>query len=331
VAYLIGSCLGSVNVTSTTPASPTSTLPTHVWMASADGVSDVNPYAEWCARLAVVVHYLLLTSMCWMLVEAVHMYQLLITVFANSETSFMLKRTLAAWGVPLVVVLSTALTDMDYYHDSSIEGCRLAPRYPAVYYATMVGPACLILLINTVVFFVVLKVILQQGKRARATGKVGCGVGNDKSASVSMAQLRGAVTVMALLGVTWISGALAIGPFKVALQYVFCVCSSLQGFVIFLVRVIQYPEARMSMRTLWTTGRTRIRSTHSFSNSHTHLQGRPSSKSTSARARYSSKSRLRVSDPSGGTGGSGVSGGSGSLPAGQQRSDLSYTPVPTAK
>ena len=42
-------------------------------------------------------------------------------------------------GVPLVVVLSTALTDMDYYHDSSIEGCRLAPRYPAVYYATMVG------------------------------------------------------------------------------------------------------------------------------------------------------------------------------------------------
>ena len=84
-----------------------------------------------------------------------------------------------------------------------------------------------------------------------------------------MAQLRGAVTVMALLGVTWISGALAIGPFKVALQYVFCVCSSLQGFVIFLVRVIQYPEARMSMRTLWTTGRTRIRSTHSFSNSHT--------------------------------------------------------------
>ena len=42
-------------------------------------------------------------------------------------------------GVPLIVVLSTALTDIDYYHDASSEGCRLAPRYPPIYYATMVG------------------------------------------------------------------------------------------------------------------------------------------------------------------------------------------------
>ena len=85
---------------------------------------------------------------------------------------------------------------------------------------------------------------------------------------VSMAQVRGAVTVMTLLGVTWLSGALAIGPLKVALQYVFCVCNSLQGFVIFLARVVQHPEARMSLRTLWKTGSTRIRSTHSYSHSH---------------------------------------------------------------
>ena len=85
---------------------------------------------------------------------------------------------------------------------------------------------------------------------------------------VSMAQVRGAATLMALLGVTWLSGAVAIGPLKVALQYVFCVCNSLQGFVIFLVRVVQYPEAQMSLRTLWTTGGTRIRSSHSLSHSH---------------------------------------------------------------
>lgn len=35
--------------------------------------------------------------------------------------------------------MSTALSNMDHYHDSTTEGCRLAPRYPAVYYATMVG------------------------------------------------------------------------------------------------------------------------------------------------------------------------------------------------
>lgn len=73
-----------------------------------------------------------------------------------------------------------------------------------------------------------------------------------------MAQLRGAVTVMALLGVTWVAGALAIGPVKVFMSYVFCLCNSLQGFVIFIVRVVQYPEARQSFITLWNTGQTHI-------------------------------------------------------------------------
>ena len=93
VAFLMGASLGNVNVVSNLSSSKT-----RLWIAGSDGVQSRNPYADWCARLAVLVHYLLLSSLCWMLVEAVHMYQLLITVFANSETSFMLKRTAAAWG-----------------------------------------------------------------------------------------------------------------------------------------------------------------------------------------------------------------------------------------
>ena len=45
------------------------------------------------------VHYLVLSSLCWMLVEAINMYQLIITVFATAESSFMLKRLLFAWGM----------------------------------------------------------------------------------------------------------------------------------------------------------------------------------------------------------------------------------------
>ena len=165
-----------------------------------------------------------------------------------------------------------------------------------------------------------MKVILLQGQRARAVGKVGCGVG-EASTSVSMAQVRGAVTVMALLGVTWVSGALAIGPIKVALQYVFCVCNSLQGFVIFIVRVIQYPEARLSLKTLVKTGRTRIRSTHSFSNSHVAAGRALSSKSSSEQLR-SSRLRHQTDSPA---------SSSSSSSQSQTRNDLSYVPVPTAK
>ena len=89
---------------------------------------------------------------------------------------------------------------MDFYKDPQSGGtCRLTPRHPAVYYGTFIGPACFILLINTVVFFMVLKVILLQGQRGRAVGKVGC-----HDHRVTMAQVRGAVTVMALLLITWV-------------------------------------------------------------------------------------------------------------------------------
>lgn len=44
------------------------------------------------------LHYLVVAAFAWMLVEAANMYQLLITVFASSETHFMAKRVVAAWG-----------------------------------------------------------------------------------------------------------------------------------------------------------------------------------------------------------------------------------------
>lgn len=55
-------------------------------------------HIEVCAAVAVLVHYFLLTSLAWMCVEATNMYQLLVHVFATSESHFMLKRAILAWG-----------------------------------------------------------------------------------------------------------------------------------------------------------------------------------------------------------------------------------------
>lgn len=165
-------------------------------------------------------------------------------------------------GIPLAIVITTVVLQMEYYQDPSGLTCgRMSPKYPAVYYGSFIGPTCLIVLINLTVFFLVLRVILMQGQRGRAVGKVsenGRGGANGTGRLVTMAQLRGAVTVMALLGVTWLAGALAVGPVRLVMSYVFCVCNSLQGFVIFIVRVVQYPEARQSWITLWNTGQTHI-------------------------------------------------------------------------
>ncbi|KAH7976690.1 hypothetical protein HPB52_018189 [Rhipicephalus sanguineus] len=71
---------------------------------------------------------------------------------------------------------------------------------------------------------------------------------------ITAAQVRGAFTVMTLLGITWIFGIFAVGEARTVFQYVFCVCNSMQGFLIFVVRVLQYPEARAAWSQLATTG-----------------------------------------------------------------------------
>lgn len=51
-----------------------------------------------CVAIAILLHYFLLTSLMWMLTEAINMYHALITVFTTYTSQFILKRCLVAWG-----------------------------------------------------------------------------------------------------------------------------------------------------------------------------------------------------------------------------------------
>ena len=71
---------------------------------------------------------------------------------------------------------------------------------------------------------------------------------------VTPAQVRGAFTVMVLMGVPWIFGPLAFSDARVVFSYVFCICNSLQGFLIFVFRCLCNPEAKLAWIQLIKTG-----------------------------------------------------------------------------
>lgn len=74
------------------------------------------------------------------------------------------------------------------------------------------------------------------------------------TASITPAQIRGAFTVMFLLGITWVFGPLAINEAQTAFSYLFCICNSLQGFLIFVFRCLFNPEAKLAWLQLFYTG-----------------------------------------------------------------------------
>uniref|UniRef100_A0A1W7RAV2 Cadherin EGF LAG seven-pass G-type receptor 2 n=1 Tax=Hadrurus spadix TaxID=141984 RepID=A0A1W7RAV2_9SCOR len=201
---------------------------------------------ELCTGSAILIHYFVLTTLSWMCIEAINIYQLLIHVFASAETRFMLKRFFAAWGIPLIIVGVTAGIDLKYYKNPN-EYCMLSPANPYVYYISLLGPSCAILLINCTVFVMVSRVLFTP----RMNTKPGI---VQKKGTVTTAQIRGAFTVMVLLGITWVFGALAVKQLKLVFQYVFCIANSLQGLLIFIVRCLLFPEARCAWKQLLLTG-----------------------------------------------------------------------------
>ncbi|XP_075729557.1 uncharacterized protein LOC119163685 isoform X2 [Rhipicephalus microplus] len=217
------------------------------------------PRIELCLGTAVATHYFLLACLTWMGVEAANMYQMLVHVFASSETCFMLKRVLVAWGIPAVIVGTCMAIDLEPYR-SQDDYCVISSRNPLIYYIAFLGISCFILFVNLLVFIMVTRVLFKprmSGATSKSSNHNSTSSSNSGTANplpITAAQVRGAFTVMTLLGVTWIFGVFAVGEARTVFQYVFCVCNSMQGFLIFVVRVLQYPEARAAWAQLATTG-----------------------------------------------------------------------------
>ncbi|KAK7493613.1 hypothetical protein BaRGS_00015125, partial [Batillaria attramentaria] len=168
-----------------------------------------------CKAVSMLLHFCLLSSMCWMLMEAFYLYLSFVHVFRTSSTHIILKFSCFAWGVPVFIVVITAgVSTADSYSPLDSGICWLTGT---AFYAAFVGPVCLILLLNLVSFVLVLRVIL--------------GLTDNKQETSQAAQkLRRAIGVVVLLGLTWVFGLLSIeDTSQVVFNYLFAVFNSLQN------------------------------------------------------------------------------------------------------
>ncbi|KAK7478666.1 hypothetical protein BaRGS_00030051, partial [Batillaria attramentaria] len=190
-----------------------------------------------CKVVSMVLHFCLLSSMCWMSVEAFHLYLALVRGSRTRITHFILKASCFGWGVPLVIVaVSAGVNTTDNYTSLNSGICWLTG---VAFYVAFVAPVCLILLFNVISFLLVLRVIL--------------GLTNNKLNRTQFTQavqkLRRAVGVIILLGLTWAFGLLAIdGATQIVFHYLFAIFNSLQGLFIFLFYCIFNKSARATCK-----------------------------------------------------------------------------------
>ncbi|XP_069175729.1 uncharacterized protein [Procambarus clarkii] len=189
-----------------------------------------------CRGVAVGLHYFLLTSFAWMLVEAVHQYLKFVKVVGTYIPRFLWKASVCAWGIPLLPILVVLVYDPSLYDSKeeytngkicwmSVDGFKYAFLPPLV--ATMTA--------NLIIFSMIIHGAVCG--RARVTSTM-------PERTLFMNQFRMAVSVFFLLGFTWIFGLLAVSHARTVFSYLFCIFNTLQGFFLFVFHVFRERSAR---------------------------------------------------------------------------------------
>ena len=119
------------------------------------------------------------------------------------------------------------------------------------FYYGLLTPVAMILLGNWVVLVLALKgmrraKILKRSRRRR------------EQESYLWTHFLRAATCATILGLTWTFGILAVGYLKIVFQWIFCVLNSLQGFVIFMLFVVNNKEAKREIRK-WYSGKKQLK------------------------------------------------------------------------
>ncbi|XP_078620666.1 uncharacterized protein LOC144887358 isoform X2 [Branchiostoma floridae x Branchiostoma japonicum] len=195
-----------------------------------------------CTVVAFLLHYFLLAVFMWMAVEAFNMYLAFVKVLGAHVSRFFLKAAILAWGLPFVIAIITLVVDVPSTYPDGQETYRSTSFCWLQGYQLYFGfllPAGLVLLFNTIAYIMVISKLTCRG---RTKGRVA-----DPGKSATKQQLRIAIAVMVLVGLTWIFGFFMISDGRIVFSYLFCIFNSLQGFFIFIFQCVRQKE----VQNLW--------------------------------------------------------------------------------
>ncbi|XP_013379590.1 adhesion G-protein coupled receptor G6 isoform X2 [Lingula anatina] len=209
-----------------------------VYVAGTQNLSNVIA----CKTVAILLHYFLLATLMWMLIEAFYMYLALVKVFQTYYRKLLLKFAIVGWGAPLVIVGITLAINVDNYnyyagYEEAFCWLTVVPMY-----VTVITPVAVTVLLNFVAFGLVFHQIRSHVQQKKITK-------TQKASSVS--QVRGALSIMVLLGLTWVFAFFTFSARFIVFHYLFAIFNSLQGLFVFIFHCFLKHDVRMMwMRSL---------------------------------------------------------------------------------
>ncbi|XP_023575871.1 CD97 antigen isoform X2 [Octodon degus] len=190
-----------------------------------------------CRLVAGLLHYFFLAAFCWMSLEGVELYFLVVRVFQGQGLATRWQ-CLIGYGVPLIIVaISAAANSSGYGHTAH---CWLDPKRGFLW--SFLGPLTFVILCNAIIFVVTVWKLTEKFSEINPDMK--------KLRKARVVTIT-AVAQLFVLGCTWGFGLFLFSPeswHDTVLTYVFTVLNCLQGTFLFLLHCLLNKKVRAEYR-----------------------------------------------------------------------------------
>ncbi|XP_055398780.1 adhesion G protein-coupled receptor E5 isoform X3 [Bubalus kerabau] len=187
-----------------------------------------------CRLVAVLLHYCFLAAFCWMSLEGVELYFLVVRVFQGQGLR-KLWLCLIGYGVPLIIVgISAGAYSKGYGREKF---CWL--NFEGGFLWSFVGPVTFIVLGNAIIF------VITVWKLTQKFSEINPDIKKLKKARVLTIT---AIAQLFVLGCTWVFGLLLFDPESWVLSYIFSILNCLQGFFLFVLYCLLNKKVREEYR-----------------------------------------------------------------------------------
>ncbi|XP_060518524.1 uncharacterized protein LOC132697218 [Cylas formicarius] len=189
-----------------------------------DAVYDSNPSGTPCTITGMVLHYALLSECCWMMTIAILQFKRFVEVLGGPPKYVLLKALICGWVFPCIPILCVFLIDPNNYEDGGAGLCY--PSKLGLYLGVWL-PVSIILALNSIIFVFIMYNVFHKKSEYVETSN------ND-----ILFQLRLALLLFFILGLTWIFGFVSQIKGDIVFVYLFCFTATLQGFIMFVFFIV---------------------------------------------------------------------------------------------
>ncbi|XP_038143923.1 adhesion G protein-coupled receptor E1-like [Cyprinodon tularosa] len=180
-----------------------------------------------CAVVAGMLHFFYLATFCWMCLEGIQLFRMVVLVFnTNFKTIYMMA---GGYGVPAVIVGITALVNADGYGTKKYCWLNLDSIW------SFFGPACVIIIVN--IFFFLITVWKLAQKFSSLNPDL------DSLHKIKAFTIT-AVAQLCVLGTMWIFGCFQFEKGTIVMSYLFTILGSLQGVMLFVMHCLFSKQVR---------------------------------------------------------------------------------------